>query len=121
MTSPLYSRYPGYSTTFSLLFLQLTLFSNSHHCFEQGGPEGGLQEVRGGEVAEDVGQQLDFKLAEVAVYARDTDFLLAWTGVMKNRSEVRRMFHLPEKSVEDHILAGWCGRIGEMKKMVKMK
>ena len=66
-------------------------------------------------------QQLEFKLAEVAVYARDTDFLLAWTGVMKSRSKVRRMFHLPEKSVDDHILAGWCGRIGEMKKMVKMK
>ena len=64
---------------------------------------------------------MEFTLPQVDVYARDTDFLLAWTGVMKNRSEVRRMFHLPEKSVEDHILAGWCGRIGEMKKMVKMK
>ena len=57
----------------------------------------------------------------MAVYARDADFLLAWTGALESKREVRRMFHLPEKSVEDHILAGWCGRIGEVEKMIKMK
>ena len=46
-------------------------------------------------------KQLDFKLAEVAIYDRGSDFLLAWTGALQSKREVRRMFHLPDESVED--------------------
>ena len=66
-------------------------------------------------------KHLDLKLAEVAIYDRGSDFLLAWTGDLQSKREMRRMFHLPELSVEDHILAGWCGRIAEVQKMIKMK
>ena len=40
-----------YDTVFLNCSKKLTLFSSSHHCFDQGGPEGGGQEVGDGEVA----------------------------------------------------------------------
>ena len=63
-------------------------------------------------------KQIKFKLSELAVYAREKDFLLAWTGVMQSRNLVRRKMQLPEISFEDHILAGWRSRIREMMEIV---
>ena len=64
-------------------------------------------------------KQIKFKLSELAVYAREKDFLLAWTGVMQSKNLDRKKIQLPKISVEDHILAGWCSRIGEIKEIVK--
>ena len=45
-------------------------------------------------------KQIKFKLSELAVYAREKDFLLAWTGVMQSRNLVRRKMQMPDGAAE---------------------